>query len=296
MAELKPTSASTRMRSPPPPGGWWSWDRRPAAPPRQAPGRRSAHGGPAQRRAPTFGSGGRGGRRHGPAPARAASAPGRRSTRGGPADNSRCICPDGPAPPAGKQERGDPEVAVNETDERAGLMLHEEQVRADSVLNPEAAAHTTLLRHRAGRAARLLGLGSSRQPRAVADAAGRRAVRPGTLASRLTHHTPPLLRLLRPVLPGLHKDDGDALPHLRVARLSPALPRLARAGLRRARRRDPPPHLPPPPGVRCRCVGVPRQWAHANGLEMVTFHAGFVVFEVVVLIYISIARLARRDP
>ncbi len=37
----------------------------------------------------------------------------------------------------------------------------------------------------------------------------------------------------------------------------------------------------------------PAKWAHANGLEMVALHAGFVVFEVVVLIYISIA-LARE--
>src|ERR1700744_5054886 len=31
----------------------------------------------------------------------------------------------------------------------------------------------------------------------------------------------------------------------------------------------------------------PAKWAHANGIEMVALHAAFVVFEVVVLIYIS---------
>ena len=37
----------------------------------------------------------------------------------------------------------------------------------------------------------------------------------------------------------------------------------------------------------------PAKWAHAHGIEMVALHAGFVVFEVVVLIYMSIA-LARE--
>jgi methyl-accepting chemotaxis protein len=31
----------------------------------------------------------------------------------------------------------------------------------------------------------------------------------------------------------------------------------------------------------------PASWAHANGIEMVGVHAGFVIFEVVVLVYIS---------
>ena len=154
------------------------------------------------------------------------------------------------------QPRGS-QVAVNEIDARAERMLHEEQVRADSVLSKLLLAHLPF-GHRTGRAARLLGRRDHRQPRAVAHAAVDRsgASRHPRLSS---DRDGGIRRLLGTPHPGDPRGHRAALPHLHLAGLPVALPRLARPRLRRARGGAAPPRLPLPPGRRYRHLGVPGQ-------------------------------------
>ncbi len=182
-------------------------------------------------------------------------------------------------------------MAVNEIDARAERMLHEEQVRADSVLSKLLLAHLPFgiglaALHGYWVVAIIASLVLSLTPLWIVH------VRPGTLVSRLTvtaafaGYSALLIQETHGATE-LHFHIFTWLAFLLLYRdwrapafggLLVALHHLFFHFLQAAG------------------TGIwvfPAKWAHANGIEMVALHAAFVVFEVVVLIYISIA-LARE--
>ncbi len=182
-------------------------------------------------------------------------------------------------------------MAVTEADGRAERMLHDEQVRADGVLSKLLLVH---LPFGVGLAALhgywVLGIvGSlvlSLTPLVVVRA------RPGTLASRLTIAAAfagysALFIQETHGMTEMHFHIFGWLAFLLLYRdwRAPAFGGLVVAIHHLTF------HLLQASGADVWVF--PAKWAHANGLEMVALHAGFVVFEVVVLIYMSIA-LARE--
>jgi methyl-accepting chemotaxis protein len=182
-------------------------------------------------------------------------------------------------------------MKASEADQRAERMLHEEQVRADGVLSKLLLAHIPF---GIGLAALhgywIIGIVGSLVLSFTALAVVR--ARPGTLASRLT---------IAAVFAGysalfIQETHGMTEMHFHIfgwlAFLllyrdwrAPAFGGLVVAI-----------HHLTFHFLQAAGTGVwvfPAKWAHANGIEMVALHAGFVVFEVAVLIYMSIA-LARE--
>ena len=182
-------------------------------------------------------------------------------------------------------------MAVSEADGRAARMLHDEQVRADGVLSKLLLVH---LPFGIGLAALhgywVIGIAGSLAlsllPLAVVRA------RPGTLASRLTIAAAfagysALFIQETHGMTEMHFHIFGWLAFLLLYRdwRAPAFGGLIVAIHQLAF------HLLQAAGADVWVF--PARWAHANGIEMVGLHAGFVVFEVAVLIYMSVA-LARE--
>jgi methyl-accepting chemotaxis protein len=182
-------------------------------------------------------------------------------------------------------------VPIKESDQRANRMLHAEHVRADAVLSKLLVAHLPFA----------IGLAALHGYWILAIVAGSALsfiplwvvhVRPGTLASRLTVAAAfmgysALLIQESHGATEMHFHVFGALAFLLLYRdwRTPAF-----AGVTIAV------HHLVFHFLQAAGTGVwvfPASWAHANGIEMVGVHAGFVIFEVVVLVYISMS-LARE--